>query len=55
MPDDSGIDRIILKERTDMIKLIAFIGWEPGMGWGIALALAFLVVAVGIYAKLRKR
>jgi len=38
-----------------MNKLIVFIGWEPGMGWGVALTLAFLVVAVGIYAKLRKR
>jgi hypothetical protein len=28
---------------------------EMGMGWGIIIFIAILVVVVGIYAKIRKR
>lgn len=38
-----------------MVYILLVQDWGIGMGWGIALVLAVLVVAVGIYAKLRKR
>ena len=30
-------------------------GWGIGMGWGVALILAVLVIIVGIYYKIRKK
>jgi hypothetical protein len=30
-------------------------GMESGLGWGLIIVIAILVVAIGIYAKLRKK
>lgn len=30
-------------------------GMENGLGWGLIIAIAILVVVIGIYMKLRKR
>jgi len=38
-----------------MTNLITIMFWGIGMGWGIALILAILVVIVGIYSKIKKR
>lgn len=36
------------------MNLLVTQGWGIGMGWGIVLALAIFVIAVGLYVKLRK-
>lgn len=30
-------------------------GMENGLGWGLILVIALLVIVIGIYAKLRKK
>jgi hypothetical protein len=38
-----------------MLTLLEVQTWGIGMGWGVALILAILVIVVGIYYKIRKK
>lgn len=38
-----------------MWNLLEVQGWGIGMGWGIVLFLAVMVIIVGIYYKVRKK
>lgn len=38
-----------------MMNLLEMQGWGIGMGWGIALFLAVMVIIVGIYYKVKKK
>jgi hypothetical protein len=38
-----------------MLNLLEIQSWGIGMGWGVALILAVLVIIVGIYYYVRKK